>query len=1103
MTRLGTVPNRVILIQLGLSPTDRLAGFLYRAAKFDVMMNTFVHLHNHSQYSLLDGAASLDQLIERAVQLGMPAIALTDHGVMHGFVKFYEKAKAAGIKPIIGCEVYMARRGRQDRVPGIDENPYHLVLLAKNAQGFANLSKLVSKSHLEGYYYKPRIDRELLATYGEGLIGLSACLSGELATLTAERRTDEAQKAVVFYQDVFGRENFFVELQDQGLEGQYALNRKLIELARATGAPLVATNDVHYLEREDAAAHDVLLCIQTGAVLSQQNRMRFSNDQFYLRSYQEMYERFRDIPEALTNTLMIAERCECELTLGKPRLPDYAVPGGFTKASYLRHLCEENLPQRYGKTTTATNSATTSAITDRLDYELRVINQMGFPGYFLIVHDFVQYAKQAGIMVGPGRGSAAGSIVSYLLGITDLDPLEYGLMFERFLNPERISMPDIDIDFCYERRGEVIDYVRRKYGEDHVAQIVTFGTLAARAAVRDVGRVLGMTYGEVDAVAKQIPQEVGISLDAALKDNAELAKAYQENERVRQLLDIARKVEGFPRHASVHAAGIVIAPEELEQLIPLQRSSEDEVCTQITMDDIEHIGLLKMDLLGLRTLTVLQNARNLVRQNHGVVIDPRTMPHADPPTGSLLSKAATIGVFQLESPGMRRLIANLRPETLEDLVPLMALYRPGPLGSGMVDDFIRGRHGQRETEYLHPSLEPVLKETYGVILYQEQVMQISNVLAGFSLAEADVLRRAMGKKKPQEIAAMKQRFLAGAASKGVAPEIAEHVFTLMEFFSGYGFNKSHSAAYAVVAYETAYLKANYPLEYMCALISSVIGSSDKVAQYIEECRTMGIPIYGPDVNYSDSEFKISESGIRFGLLAVKNVGRQAIELIVSERASRGKYLSIYDFCRRVPGHIVNKRVLESLIKAGAFGSTGKNRRETLMVLDKALEGGAVRHAEGQLSFFDLAGSDGFMVNDETWVQAEEFPAGELLRLEREMLGAYISGHPLDHWQTLLKKIGAATTAELKESEDGQEKTIGGLAVHIKNMTTRMGRRMAVIQLEDVTGSMEVVVFPDTLIRMQRPPSVDDVLLVRGKLERRDEDLKLLVSQIRILNLKSS
>ena len=1059
------------------------------------MTNTFVHLHNHSQFSLLDGAASLDQLIERAVQLEMPAIALTDHGVMHGFVKFYEKAKAAGIKPIIGCEVYMARRGRLDRVPGLDENPHHLVLLAKNAQGFANLSKLVSKSHLEGYYYKPRIDRELLATYGEGLIGLSACQSGELATLVAEGRTEDARKAAAFYQDAFGPEDFYIELQDQGLQGQYALNRKLIELAGAMHAPLVATNDVHYLTREDAAAHDVLLCIQTGAVLSDPDRMKFPNDQFYLRSYQEMYDRFRDIPEALTNTLRIAERCNCELTLGKPRLPDYAVPSGFTKATWLRHLCEENLSQRYPKTT--------PEITDRLDYELRVIEQMGFPGYFLIVHDFVKYAKQAGIMVGPGRGSAAGSIVSYLLGITDLDPLEYGLMFERFLNPERISMPDIDIDFCYERRGEVIDYVRRKYGENHVAQIVTFGTLAARAAVRDVGRVLGMTYGEVDGVAKQIPQETGISLAAALKDNAELAKAYRENERVRQLLDIARKVEGFPRHASVHAAGIVIAPEELERLIPLQRSGEEEVCTQITMDDIERIGLLKMDLLGLRTLTVLQNARNLVQQNHGVVIDPHTLPHKDPATRNLLSNAATIGVFQLESPGMRRLIANLRPETLEDLVPLMALYRPGPLGSGMVEDFIRGRHGQRETEYLHPSLEPVLKETYGVILYQEQVMQIGNVLAGFSLAEADVLRRAMGKKKPQEIAAMKQRFLAGSADKGVAPEIAEHVFTLMEYFSGYGFNKSHSAAYAVVAYETAYLKANYPLEFMCALISSVMGSSDKVAQYIEECRTMAIPIYGPDVNYSDAEFKIAESGIRFGLMAVKNVGRQAIELIVSERAGRGKYLSIYDFCRRVPGHIVNKRVLESLIKAGAFGSTGKNRRETLMVLDKALEGGAVRHAEGQLSFFDLAGSDSFMVNDETWVQAEEFPQNELLRMEREMLGAYISGHPLDHWQTLLKKVGAATIAELKEAEDGREQTIGGLVTRIKNVTTRMGRRMAMIQMEDVTGAMEIVVFPDTLVRMQRPPSVDDVLLVRGKLERRDEDLKLLVAQIRILNLKSS
>lgn len=1053
-------------------------------------MSNFVHLHVHSQYSLLDGAASLDRLVEEAVRQNMPALAITDHGVMHGYVKFFKKAKAAGIKPIMGCEVYVARRGRRDRVPKVDESPYHLVLLAANDEGFRNLVELVSRSHLEGFYYKPRVDRELLSGLGNGIIALSACLSGEIPVLLGEGRDEDAARAARFYQEVFGCDNFYIELQDQRLEGQRELNRKLVTLARSIGAPLVATNDAHYLRREDAFVHDVLLCIQTGSTLSDPNRMRFANDEFYMKSYPEMLDRFRDVPEAITNTLRISEQCNVNLTLGEPRLPEFDPPGGFSKEQYLRRLCDEALPSRYPQAT--------GEIRARLDYELQVIEHMGFPGYFLTVWDFVSYARRSGIMVGPGRGSAAGSIVSYLLGITQLDPMEYGLVFERFLNPERVSMPDIDIDFCYERRGEVIEYVRRKYGEDRVAQIITFGTMAARAAIRDVGRAMGLTYGEVDTVAKKVPHELGISLEDALKENPEFAEAAKQNARIEQLVEIARQVEGFPRHASTHAAGVVIAPEPLTRLVPLQRSSEDEVTTQIAMDDIETTGLLKIDFLGLRTLTVLRDAVNLTERRTGQPVNLERIPLDDPAAYQLLSQARTLGVFQLESGGMRRLIASLRPERFDDLVPLVALYRPGPLGSGMVEDFIRGRHGEREAAYMHPLLEPVLKETYGVILYQEQVMQISHVLAGFTLAEADVLRRAMGKKKPQELAKMKEKFLAGAGARGVSASVAEQVFGLMEFFSGYGFNKSHSAAYALVAYQTAYMKARFPLEFMCALISSVLGASEKVAQYIEECHAMAIPVLGPDVNHSGAGFGIEDDAVRFGLLAVKNVGRQAIDAIVSERERNGAYSSLFDFCRRVGGTMVNKRVVESLVRVGALSSTGRSRREMLLVIDRAFEQAGARPSSGrQLSFFDLASDTSAFIGDEHWVPAEEFPQAELLRMEREYMGVYLSGHPLGPWRPAFQKAGAVPIADLEEAADGREVIVGGLITRTRTLTTRAGRQMAALQIEDLTGSIEIIIFPDAYQRLERLPATDEVVFVKGRLDRRDDEIKILAGQIKV------
>lgn len=1049
-------------------------------------MEQFVHLHVHTQYSLLDGAAEIGRLLEKTKQLGMPALAITDHGVMYGCLKFYQQALKAGIKPLLGCEVYVAPRGYKDKTPKVDENPFHLVLLAEDNRGYQNLLKLVSMAHLEGFYYKPRIDLQLLAKYSRGLIGLTACMSGRIPRLLLAGNYEEAKKEVFLYQEILGKENFFLELQYQQLAEQRNLNQNLARLAVECGAPLAATNDVHYLNREDAQVHDVLLCIQTGKTVDESNRMKFPTAEFYLKTPAEMAEIFPEYPEALANTVAIADRCNVRLELGKIHMPQFQLPEGTTSEAYLEKLCREAI--------TAKGIAWDETRESRLTYELSVINQMGFPGYFLIVRDFVNFAKEQQIMVGPGRGSAAGSLVAYLLGITSLDPLEHGLLFERFLNPERISMPDIDIDFCFERRGEVISYVRKRFGEDRVAQIITFGTMAARAAIRDVGRVLGISYGEVDRVAKMIPHELGISIAEAVAQSPELNDLVKNNPKIAHLVNIASQIEGFPRHASTHAAGVVISGEPLTDFLPLARSNENEVITQFPMEDIEALGLLKMDFLGLRTLTVLRDARTLIEQNRGETVAIDRIPLDDSLTYRELAGGNTLGVFQLESGGIRRLLMRLKPERLSDLTALMALYRPGPLGSGMVEDFIKGRHGQKTLTYLHPLLEPILEETYGVILYQEQVMKIASVLGGFSLGEADLVRRAMGKKKPEVLMAMREKFIQGAVARGVPLETAGTIFDLMEYFSGYGFNKSHSAAYALVVYQTAFFKANYPQEYMAALLTSVMGNTDKIALYIEECRRMGIPILPPDVNRSSAAFNPEGSGIRFGLLSIKNVGIGAIERIVNERRS-GEYRSLNDFCRRVNNQLVNKRVLESLIKAGACHFPGSNRNQMLRGLDRILEKTGNRGTRNQLSL--MAGLANELENDPL-PEVPEFAPTEMLAMEKEYMGVYLSGHPLDQWREKFRQNGIMPIADLEEETDGREVICGGVVTGWRVINTKAGAQMAGCKIEDWTGTVETIIFPKLYASIKDGYHPDAVAIVKGRLERQDEGVKLLASQLRWL-----
>lgn len=1052
-------------------------------------MVNFVHLHNHTCYSLLDGACKIREMVSQAKELGMDTLAITDHGVMYGVIEFYKEAHKAGIKPIIGCEVYVAPRTFRDKVAGLDDSPYHLVLLAENQEGYQNLLKLVSLSWLEGFYYKPRVDKSLLKKHSRGLIALSACLAGEIPALILQGKEEEARQAALAYQDIFGPDHFYLELQDHGLPEQRQVNAALIALSKSCRLPLVATNDVHYLRRQDAAIQDIMLCIQTGKTLQDQNRLRFETEEFYLKSPEEMNLLFGDYPEALANTVEIAGRCQVEFTFGHNYLPYYQVPDGYTVDSYLEELCRRGLQARYG--------AVTPLHRERLDYELSIIRKMGYSSYFLIVWDFIHYARKQGIFVGPGRGSAAGSLVAYTLKITDIDPLRYDLLFERFLNPERVSMPDIDIDFCYERRGEVIEYVVNKYGAERVAQIITFGTLAARAAIRDTGRAMGVPLALVDKVAKLVPAELGMTIARALEVAPELVQFAKQDAQVGKLLEAAKELEGMPRHAGTHAAGVVISQKPLDEHLPLQRTSEGFVSTQFDKDTVEEIGLLKMDLLGLRTLTVINKAVELIQAGRQTEVDLDRIPLDDVMSYQLLSDGDTIGVFQLESSGLRTILRELKPQSFEDIIALVALYRPGPLGSGMVEDFIKRRHGEVEVSYLHPALEPILRPTYGVIIYQEQVMRIASELAGFSLGEADLLRRAMGKKKPEIIAGLRKQFVEGAIRQRVDAEKAGKIFDLMEYFAGYGFNKSHSAAYALLAYQTAYLKAHYPVEFMAALLTSVMETKDRVPFYIEECKQRRIAILPPDVNESVENFMVSGNSIRFGLAAIKQVGYQAIQAIMKEREN-GSFRSLQDFCERVDLGQVNRRVIENLIKAGAFSSLQASRAKLLEVLPTCLEQGLAWQRQlnsSQLSLFDFTDQKATFNPPIPLPEVREFTSKEILQMEKEVLGIYLSGHPLAAYKTVMRERASHTVEELSQAGDGETIVLAGLITALKRSVTKRGELMAYFNLEDLTGQVEALLFPKNLLKYNSMLQEDLPVIVKGRLNLQEDKPKFFVETI--------
>ncbi len=1053
----------------------------------------FVHLHLHSEYSLLDGAARIKSAVGKAREMGMPALAITDHGAMYGVVDFYKACKKAEIKPILGCEVYVAPRTMVDRTPKVDDNLNHLVLLAENEEGYRNLLTLVSLGFTKGFYYKPRVDKEALAQNSKGLIALSGCIAGEVASKVLRGQPDQARQAAAAYRDIFGPGNFFLELQDHGFEEQKTANRELLKIHKELDIPLVVSNDVHYVRREDAEIQDVLLAIQTGKTVDDPARMKFQSEELYLKSPEEMNLLFGEQPRSLQNTLEIAGRCNVELEFGKYFLPHYAVPEGFNADTYLEELCYQGARRIYGDPG--------DEIKQRLAFELGVIKQMGYSAYFLIVWDFIHYSRQKGIPVGPGRGSAAGSLVAYSLGITNIDPLKYGLLFERFLNPERVSMPDIDIDFCFERRGEVIDYVVQKYGADKVAQIITFGTMAARAAIRDVGRALNMPYGEVDRVAKMVPAELQITIEKALNDASDLKELYDQKPEVKKLIDTADALEGMPRHASTHAAAVVITKDPLTDYLPLYKASDGPVTTQFAKDTVEELGLLKMDLLGLRTLTVISDALRLIAGSTGEEIDIETIPIDDRATYEMLSRGDTTGVFQLESSGMRSILRDLKPEVFEDIVALVALYRPGPLGSGMVVDFIKNKHGVNKTTYLHPKLEPILKDTYGVILYQEQVMRIASDLAGFTLGEADLLRRAMGKKKPEIIAGLRTQFVEGALNNGVDKDIAGQIFDLMEYFAGYGFNKSHSAAYALISYQTAYLRAKYPLPYMAALLTSVRDNADKVAVYIEACRRQGIEVLPPDVNESRESFTVAGDKIRFGLAAVKNVGLGAVESIIRARETGGPFSGYVDFCRRLDTKVVNRRVLESLIKCGAFDSLGHLRAQLMAVVDQGLS--LAQHSQrerenGQISLLDLIGESAREVVSISMPELAEFPWEDLLAMEKEILGLYISGHPLDQYRGALDRLTTNSAAEILELVEDSAVVLGGMITGVKKINTKKGDRMAFLTLEDLTGTVEVIVFPRIYIQSRLVIREDEVVLVKGRCSGSGEEVKIIGEEISTL-----
>lgn len=1066
----------------------------------------FVHLHLHTQYSLLDGAIRIKQLLERAAEYRLPALAITDHGNMFGGLEFYQQAVAAGIKPIIGCEAYMAPGSRLEKggEHRSGDASYHIVLLAANSEGYHNLIKLVSAGYLEGFYYKPRIDHQLLAEHSQGLIALSSCLKGEIPKKLLQGDAAGAYQAAARYKEMMGPGCFYLEIQDQGLPEQKKLIPLLREMSRKIGVPLVATNDCHYLDRAHSTAHEVLLCVQTGTTINDPNRMRLSTDQFYFKPPEEMKSLFAEIPEAVRRTVEIAERCNLNLEFGRLNLPRYEPPAGYDLDGYLKELAERGLKERLSGTGDGNGQSglPKEVYWGRLRDELKVIAGMGFSGYFLIVWDFIDYARRNGIPVGPGRGSAAGSLVAYVLRITDLDPLRYGLLFERFLNPERISPPDIDIDFCQERRDEVINYVNQKYGRESVAQIITFGSMMAKGVIRDVGRALEIPYGDVDRIAKLVPNRLNITLKEALQEESRLRKMRETDEQVRNLLQIAETLEGLTRHASTHAAGVVISPRPLAEMLPLYRGPNSEVLTQYDMDGIESLGLLKMDFLGLGTLTLIKKTVDIIRQTRGVDLDIEAVSLHDPAAYKLLSEARTLGVFQLESSGLREILKKLKPENFEDIIALVALYRPGPLGSGMVEDFIDRKHGRTEIKYEHPDLEHILKETYGVILYQEQVMQIAGELAGFSMGAADLLRRAMGKKKPEVMAKQKERFLEGAKTRGVKKKAADRIFELMEHFAGYGFNKSHSAAYALVAFRTAYLKANYTVEFMAALLTSVRENTDKVIKYMAECKELGIEVLPPDINQSHSPFTVDCGSIRFGLGGVKNVGENAVQGILAARETEGPFKSLRDFCERVDSRTVNRRVIESLIKAGAFDPLRLTRASLFESLGDTMEAAQKKQsarAEGQGALFDSVRFPAAVEPTSTKATQEpEWDHEQLLAYEKEALGFYITGHPLSIYQEQLTLHGDCNTQTIHEQPDGQKITIGGVVRKAKLTNTRKGDRMAFVSLEDLYGSLEVIVFPGVLEEAASYLSGEEPVLVSGRVDSGEEGSKLIADSIRPL-----
>ncbi len=1052
-----------------------------------LLASSFVHLHCHSEYSLLDGFCPVDKLLDRARQLGMSSLAVTDHGNLYAAVTFARQARKYGIKPIIGCEVYVAPGSRFDKTPSASTRFFHLVLLCEDQTGYHNLVRLVTAAHLEGFYYKPRIDKEMLAEYNAGLIALSSCLAGEIPALLLANDYHGAKAAARSYLEIFGPERFYLELQDQGLPGQAQVNAGLLQISQELGIPVVATNDVHYLTRADAIAHDCLLCVGTGTKVADHDRMRFESDQFYLKSGEEMAELFRAVPEAIRNTQRIAERCRFELELGRMYLPVFDLPADHHDAAdYLRFLCEQALPDKYGANPPV-------EVRKRLEHELKVISTLGYSDYFLIVWDFIRFAKRQDIPVGPGRGSAAGSLVAYLLGITGIDPIKYGLLFERFLNPERVTMPDIDIDFDYERRGEVIEYVRQKYGAERVAQIITFGTLQARAAIRDIGRVLDLPISKVDQLAKLVPNELGITIDDALAKEPRLGALYENDAEAQQLLDLAKAVEGLPRHASTHAAGVVIGAGPLAELVPLQQGADGGVVTQYDMGSLEAVGLLKMDFLGLRTLTVIDRACKLVKELTGETLDLAKLTPDDPEVYRMLSAGQAQGVFQMESRLFHRLLLQVRPTSFQDLIALVSLGRPGPVN--MVPEFAARKHGEQQVEYLHPKLEGILEETYGIMVYQEQVMQIASELAGFTLGEADLLRRAMGKKKIEELLAMKQRFIEGAADNGVELATAQKIFEAMEYFANYGFNKSHAAAYALVAYWTAYLRRYYPAAFFAAMLTSVRNNTDKLRSYVFTIRQeLGLEVLPPRINQSELDFTVQAEGIRFGLGAIKNVGDGAAHAIIEEREQNGPYRSLLELCTRLPGRVLNKAALESLIKAGACDEFGQSRLQLLadveLVLAQANRG---QIATGQVSLFeDLAPANGSQADDS---QAPIADNELILAYEKESLGLYLSGHPLDKYREELQEFVSGDMAEPEALTDNAEIIVAGVISSINVRRTRKGQLMARLQLEDERGSLNAIVFPSIYEKRAEYLNQGSLVVFHGRVEQQDEGIILVASEI--------